>query len=49
MWSEKFGRSNIRYQYNILGKPISDIHRILDIVDLIYKLNFFKKSLIYIH
>ena len=39
MWSEKFGRSNSRYQYNILGKPISDIHRILDITDLIYKLN----------
>ena len=38
-WTEKFGRSNSRYQYNILGKPISDINRILDIADIIHQLN----------
>jgi hypothetical protein len=39
-WTEKFGRSNSRYKYNILGKPISDINRILDIANLSHQLKF---------
>ena len=38
-WSEKFGKSKTRYKYNILGKPISEIHKILDIANIIHKLN----------
>ena len=38
-WIEPFGKSNKRFQYNTLGKPIIEIKRMLDIVELVERLN----------
>ena len=39
-WTDTFGRTTTRYQYNTLGKPISEIKKILDIAIKVNHINY---------